>query len=61
MSTRKFDILRLGVGLAHMVRCAELHLSTPKSPKLWLQNIQPPTSAFARYAKSFFIAAVLIV
>ncbi|MCY4257478.1 MAG: hypothetical protein OXE04_04220 [bacterium] len=34
MTTRSFDILRLGVGLAHMVRGAELHLSTPNSPDM---------------------------
>ncbi|MCY4193763.1 MAG: hypothetical protein OXF04_05635 [bacterium] len=34
MTTRNFDILRLGVGLAHKVRGAELRLSTPSSPDL---------------------------
>jgi len=34
MTTRSFDILRLGVGLAHMVRGAELRLSTPNTPDL---------------------------
>lgn len=34
MTTRSFDVLRLGVGLTHMVRGAELRLSTPNSPEL---------------------------
>ena len=34
MTTRSFDVLRLGVGLAHMVRGAELRLSTPNTPDL---------------------------
>ena len=34
MTTRSFDVLRLGVGLAHMVRGAELRLSTPNAPDL---------------------------
>ena len=34
MSTRSFDVLRLGVGLTHIVRGAELRLSTPNSPDL---------------------------
>ena len=34
MTTRSFDLLRLGVGLAHLVRGAELRLSTPNSPDL---------------------------
>ena len=34
MTTRSFDTLRLGVGLAHMVRGAELRLSTPNTADL---------------------------
>ena len=34
MTTQSFDILRLGVGLAHMVRGAELRLSTPNTADL---------------------------
>lgn len=34
MTTRSFDVLRLGVGLTHMVRGAELRLSTPNAPEL---------------------------
>ena len=34
MTTRSFDALRLGVGLAHLVGGAELRLSTPNSPDL---------------------------
>ena len=33
MTTRSFDILRLGVGSAHTVRGAELRLSTPNTPE----------------------------
>lgn len=34
MTTRSFDVLRLGVGLTHLVRGAELRLSTPNTPDL---------------------------